>query len=74
MFTGNKLIIAGSSVIENSQAAKIPTAVMLPRCQKGGESEKLSARKPTIVVIEVIVELVELVVFSVPVDELLEVL
>ena len=31
----------------------MPTAVMLPRCQNGGESEKLSARKPTIVVIEV---------------------
>ena len=31
----------------------MPTAVMLPRCQNGGESEKLSARKPMIVVIDV---------------------
>ncbi len=31
----------------------MPIAVMLPRCQKGGESEKFSARKPTTVVSEV---------------------
>ncbi len=30
-------------------------AVMLPKCQKGGESEKLSARKPMMVVSEVMV-------------------
>ena len=42
-------------MIERSHAVNIPIAVMFPRCQKGGESEKLSARKPTIVVTDVIV-------------------
>ena len=51
---GRTLINAGNKVIENNHAAAIPTAVMLPRCQNGGESEKLSARKPMIVVIDVI--------------------
>ena len=50
---GRMLINAGSNVIESNQAAAIPTAVILPRCQKGGESEKLSAKKPIIVVIDV---------------------
>ena len=44
----------GSTVIEKIQAARMPTAVMLPRCQYGGESEKFSDRKPTIVVKDVI--------------------
>ena len=51
---GSRLIIAGSSVTEYSQAAAMPTAVIFPRCQYGGESEKLSDRNPTIVVREVI--------------------
>ena len=52
---GSIRINAGSSVIEYAHAARMPTAVMLPRCQNGGESEKFSARKPTIVVSDVIV-------------------
>jgi hypothetical protein len=55
ILTGKRLKIAGSKVIERSHAVNIPIAVMFPRCQKGGESEKLSARKPTIVVTDVIV-------------------
>ena len=50
---GNRLIIAGSNVIEYSHAAAMPMAVMFPRCQYGGESEKFNARKPTIVVSDV---------------------
>ncbi len=44
---------AGRTVKENAQAAAIPTAVTFPRCQNGGESEKFSARKPMIVVNDV---------------------
>ena len=47
--------MAGNSVTEYSQAAVIPVAVMLPRCQYGGASEKFRARKPTTVVNDVIV-------------------
>src|SRR5210317_636251 len=52
---GNRLIAAGNTVSENIQAANMPTAVILPRCQYGGESEKFSDRKPTTVVSDVIV-------------------
>ena len=41
--------------MEYSHAAAMPTAVMLPRCQNGGESEKFSAMKPMMVVNDVIV-------------------
>ncbi len=51
---GSTLISAGNNVMEYSHAAAMPTAVMLPRCQYGGESEKLSDRNPTIVVSDVI--------------------
>ena len=47
---GKILIKAGRRVIEKSQAATIPVAVMLPRCQNGGVSVKLSPRNPTTVV------------------------
>ena len=48
-----KLINIGNKVIEKSHAAITPNAVILPRSWKGGESEKLSDRKPMAVVIDV---------------------
>ena len=49
-FTGRMATSAGSSVIEKIQARTTPTAVKLPSSWNGGESLKLSVRKPTTVV------------------------
>ena len=49
------LIIAGSKIREYNHAAPIPMAVILPKCQKGGESEKFNDRKPITVVKDVMV-------------------
>ena len=49
-FTGRIAITAGSSVIEKIQAKITPTVVRLPSSRNGGESLKLSVRKPTTVV------------------------
>ena len=47
---GKMLKMAGKKLSDNNHAKIMPIAVMLPRCQYGGASEKFRVRKPMIVV------------------------
>lgn len=53
--SGIRLITAGRKASDRAQAAAIPAAVILPRSWNGGASEKFMLRKPTMIVMLVIV-------------------